>query len=376
MGARAVLLVTDADTSSYDHSTRMWSRLGTTRPLVFTVQIGGSDDAIRARHFMQDWAASADGTYQYARTHDEVDRAFDRMATWLRRPAAYTLGVDSTFVRPAPRSHQPGGLRVVSSVGDAGAAQVGASTAIEIILDTSGSMLDKLEGRRRIDIAQAVLTHLVQDKLPPGVPVALRVFGDTPRSCDTRLAVPLGPLDPRLVTARIQGLHVLASVNTPIGEALAQVSNDLAGVTGPRIVVLVTDGKENCGGDAAAAVRRLVRGGADVHVNIVGFALDQPSIRKALAAWARAGHGSYFDSTGSSDLNQALAAAVSAPFRVLDHNGRLVATGTANGATVRLKPGTYTVRVLTDPAVTLQAVVQPGATLELRMPEPGSSGTP
>ena len=156
-GARAVLLVTDADTSSYDKSTRMWSRLAATHPLVFTVQIGGSDDAIRARHFMQDWAASADGTYQYARTHDEVDRAFDRMATWLRRPAAYTLAVDSTFVRPPPRSHKPGGLRVVSGVGDVGDVPVGASTAIEIILDTSGSMLDKLEGRRRIDIAQSVL---------------------------------------------------------------------------------------------------------------------------------------------------------------------------------------------------------------------------
>ena len=206
--------------------------------------------------------------------------------------------------------------------------------------------------------------------------MALRVFGDRPSSCDTRLAVPLGPLDPKVVTARIQGLHVLASVNTPIGAALAHVSSDLAGVTGPRIVVLVTDGKENCGGDAAAAVRRLVRQGADVHVNIVGFALDRPSIRKALAAWAAAGHGSYFDSTGSSDLNQALAAAVSAPFRVLDGSGTVVATGTVNGAPLRLKPGHYTVQVLTDPPVTLQALVQPGATLELRMPQPAPSDAP
>ena len=230
-GARAVLLVTDAETSSYDRSSQMWSRLAATRPLVFTVQIGGSDDAVQARHFMQDWAASTGGTYQYARTHDEVDRAFDRMATWLRRPAGYTLAVDTSFVRPPAHSHKPGGLRVVSDLGgDGGAVPVGASTAIEIILDTSGSMLDKLEGRRRIDIAQSVITHLVQDKLPAGVPVALRVFGDTPNSCDTRLAVPLAPLDPKVVTGRIRGLHILASVNTPIGAALSHVADDLAGV--------------------------------------------------------------------------------------------------------------------------------------------------
>ena len=141
-------------------------------------------------------------------------------------------------------------------------------------------------------------------------------------------------------------------------------------------MVLVTDGKENCGGDARAAVRRLVRQGDDVHVNIVGFALDQPSIRKALAAWAKAGHGSYYDSTGSSDLNQALAQAVGAPFRVLDSSGAIVATGTVNGAPLRLKPGSYTVQVLTDPQVTLQATIQPGATLELGVPMASAPPTP
>ena len=368
-GARAVLMVTDAETSSYDKSTELWSKLASARPLVFTVHIGGNGEPVQSRHFMQDWAASAGGFYQYARTHDDVDRAFDRMATWLRRPAGYSLTFATTFVKPPPPSNKPGSLKVVgTNNGDPSKVPVGANVAIEIILDTSGSMLDKLEGKRRIDIAQSVLTHLVQDKLPVGVPLALRVFGDTPSSCDTRLAVPLKPLDPAELTAQIQGLHILASVNTPIGAALKQVASDLAGVTGPKIVVLVTDGAENCGGNPGKAVKDLARGGVDVHVNIVGFALDQKSIKKQLAGWAKSGHGSYYNATGTSDLNQAVAQAVSAPFRVLDEAGTVVATGTVNGAPLQLKPGTYTVDVLTDPQVTFTAVVEAGNTLELTLP--------
>jgi hypothetical protein len=376
-GASAVLMVTDAETSSYDKSAELWRKLTAARQLVFTVHIGGNGEPVQSRHFMQDWAASAGGFYQYARTHDDVDRAFDRMATWLRRPAAYSLSFATTFAKPPPPSNEPGGLRVVgTNNGDPGKVPVGANVAIEIILDTSGSMLDKLEGRRRIDIAQSVLTHLVQDKLPAGVPLALRVFGDTPSSCDTRLAVPLQPLDPTEVTAQIQGLHILASVNTPIGAALKQVASDLAGVSGPKIVVLVTDGEENCGGNPGKAVKDLARGGVDVHVNIVGFALDQKSIKKQLAAWAKAGHGSYYDSTGTSDLNQAVAQAVSAPFRVLDEGGKVVATGTVNGAALQLKPGTYTVEVLTDPLVSFTAVVESGKALVLTLPSTAPANPP
>lgn len=368
-GARAVLIVTDAETSSYDRGAELWSKLASERPLVFAVHVGGSGAPIESRHFMQDWAASAGGFYQYARTHDDMDRAFDRMATWLRRPTGYSLAFTTAFVKPPPPSNKPGGLRVIgSNNGDPSRVPVGANTAIEIILDTSGSMLDKLEGRRRIDIAQSVLTHLVQDKLPAGAPLAFRVFGDTPSSCDTRLAVPLKPLDPTQLTNEIQGLHILASVNTPIGAALKQVASDLAGVTGPRIVVLVTDGEENCGGNPGKVVKDLARLGLDVHVNIVGFALDQKSIKKSLAAWAKAGHGSYFDATGTSALSQALAQAVSAPYRVLDESGKVVATGTVNGASLQLKPGTYTVEVLTDPQITFNAVVVAGRILELSLP--------
>jgi von Willebrand factor type A domain len=369
-GAKAVLIVTDAETSSFDQATAMWQQFDQLRPQVFSVQVGADDSLQRSGHYMQDWAASSNGFYQYTHTHADMDRAFERMATWLERPTEYQLTYATKFIAPPPPDNRPGTLAVVgANQGDPSKVPVASNVAVELILDTSGSMLDRLEGKRRIDIAESVLTHLVEDKLPAGVPLALRVFGDTPSSCDTRLAVPLGPLDPQGVVAQINGLHVLSSVNTPIGAALKQVASDLASVTGPRIVVLMTDGEENCGGNPAAAVRALAKGGIDVHVNIVGFQIGQKSLRSQMAGWAKLGHGTFFNATSGSDLNAALAQAVSAPFQVQDKDGKVVATGTVNGSPISLKPGTYHVVVLTDPQIEFDAVVvEAGKPLSLSLP--------
>ena len=71
----------------YTEGTDLWQKLGATRPVVFTVHVGGHNDAALTTHLMQDWAAAGGGPYQYAASHGQIDRAFDRMATWLRRPA-------------------------------------------------------------------------------------------------------------------------------------------------------------------------------------------------------------------------------------------------------------------------------------------------
>src|SRR4029450_8056803 len=67
------------------------------------------------------------------------------------------------------------------------------------------------------------------------------------------------------------------SSRCPWGRAspIARVAPDLAGVSGPRIVVVLSDGAENCGGNPAQAIRKLRREGLDVTVNVVGLGLDR-----------------------------------------------------------------------------------------------------
>jgi Mg-chelatase subunit ChlD len=389
-GARAILLVTDAETTSYERTPELWSVLGAVRPLIAAVHVGAtatSPEGLTGRtagDVMRDWAASAGGFYQYTRTHGEMDRAFDRLATWLRRPAGYGLIWTARYEEPPREDRKPGSIVVAAPAAGASSGP-GAATArgvsTEIILDTSGSMLERIGSKRKIDIARAVLTELVTRRLPPGAPVALRVFGDGGGGggagvgsdpCATSLAVPLSPLDPEALSARIDRLEVLQETDTPIGAALRQVPGDLARASGTRVVVLISDGEETCGGDPAAAVRAIRAKGIDARVNIVGFGLSDKRLKKAMQGWARLGKGDYFDARDSRQLARAVAAAVSAPYRVLDADGNEVAAGTVGGAPVKVPPGTYSVVVLADPTVRFDAVeVSPGKRASLELPEAG-----
>ena len=98
---------------------------------------------------------------------------------------------------------------------------IGQDVGVEIILDTSGSMLRRSRGERRIDSAKQVLNELVTEGLPAGTPVALRVLGDRDDPCGTRLAVPLQPLDPARVTELVEGIEVVQEADTPLGAAIA-----------------------------------------------------------------------------------------------------------------------------------------------------------
>jgi hypothetical protein len=177
------------------------------------------------------------------------------------------------------------------------------------------------------------------------------------RSCATELAVPLGPLDPEALATHIEGLDLLRTVKTPLAKAIRAVADDLEGVTGPRIVIVVSDGAESCGGDPAREVRRLRAEGVDVTLNVVGLALKDAKVRRAIRRLAALGGGSYFDARDPAEVAAAIRTAVSAPFQVFDQAGTLVARGTVGGGAVELPPGTYRVVVLTDPQMTYEGIV-------------------
>ena len=109
----------------------------------------------------------------------------------------------------------------------------------------------------------------------------------------------------------------------------------------------------------------------DVQVNIVGFALDDEALKTTFKRWARLGNGTYFDATNAEELDEAIAKAVQAPYRVYDVGGELVASGTVDGSSVRLPAGTYRVVVLTDPETVYETiVVEPEGAVRLTLGEP------
>lgn len=374
-GTKALLVVTDAETTSYGSGADMWQLLDAVRPIVFTVHVAGGGYPYLTTDLMQDWAESWGGHYEYASSHAQIDRAFDRLATWLRRPAAYDITYATRFV-----SHAPGRLTVVAAGGSSGAGSLvaGSGVSVEILLDTSGSMRAKTQGGRRIAVAKQVLTDLVNDTLVPGLPTALRIF--TPgRSCESRLIAPLAPLDRAAMTSLVEGLKINKSTRTPIAATLKEVAADLGSATGLRIIVLITDGKETCKGDPEAVIRDLVSQGLDVRVNIVGFDIDDEGLREQMARWAEVGNGQAFDAEGQKELAASIAAALAAPYRVLDQDGQVMGTDVVGGPGVSLPPGTYRVEILTEPPIVFEAVEIPAETnvrLEVAPPGPETSPTP
>ena len=250
-----------------------------------------------------------------------------------------------------PAKEEPGFVEVTA------ASALPAGSAVEIILDASGSMLQKIGKDRRIDIARQTLTKLVTTTIPAGTPFAFRVFGRMEDSCQSDLDVPLGPLNAQAVTAKIAGLEPKNGAKTAIGASLEHVASDLGSVQGERLVILLTDGEETCGGDPAAAIEKLKKAGTTVRVNIVGFAIDDAKLAATFRHWADAGSGVYFDAQNATALNEAMAKAMRPGFEIVDAQGAIVGEGLAGGEPVRVVPGNYTVRLAgrkTGQAVTVR----------------------
>ncbi|MEM7502196.1 MAG: hypothetical protein AAF417_09145 [Pseudomonadota bacterium] len=349
-GTKAIVTITDAETFDFPE---MWDGMKEVQPRVFSMHVGPT---AASQDLMQSWSNVNGGYYSHVIHENEMEIAFERAATMLRRPAKYELSL-ATEIQDAPG---PGFLRVVS--GDARAGR----GAVELILDASGSMLQRMEGRRRIEIAKEVLTTAIEEQIPVGTPTALRVFGHrTPNACETDLEIPLAPLDAASAASRIAAVQAKNLARTPIAASLAAVKQDLRAVNGPALIVLVTDGEETCEGDPAAVIASLRESGMEVSLNIVGFAIDDQMLADNFAAWAEAGGGKYFVANNTETLAESVAEALATSFRVFDEHNAEVAAGRVDGEPVELKQGTYRVVLNTSPRTSLMTNIAQQETVEL-----------
>jgi len=211
----------------------------------------------------------------------------------------------------------------------------------------------------------------VANVIPAGTPFALRVFGHREAdSCRTDLEIPLAPLSADAVSAKINMIQAKNLAKTPIAASLNQVRHDLAGVTGPVTVILLTDGEETCEGDPRAAIEALGRAGFDVRVNIVGFAINELELKEQFESWARIGNGRYIEAYDKEELGEAMTRSLDVPFEVLSGD-EVVKTGVVNGDPVSLLPGRYRVRLLGSRPRDLGAIeVEPRSEIDLSADAP------
>jgi serine/threonine-protein kinase len=221
-------------------------------------------------------------------------------------PLPTTASVEPATQAPLPSPVLPSPTPVNVSVPPIGSDNI----YVEYILDASGSMLEPLQGKSRLAIAQHVLAERVQ-ALPPDVHVGLRVYGhrvpfqQRDQSCaDIELIVPIqqggaGAIVAWLPTMQAQGM-------TPMSESLRLAAEDFTFEPGRHnSIVLISDGIETCGDDPSDVARFLQELGIDFTIHVIGLGVDAET-REQLSRLADTGRGVYHDVDSEQDLKDAL----------------------------------------------------------------------
>ena len=179
--------------------------------------------------------------------------------------------------------------------------------SVVVVLDSSSSMAEDVgDGQTRMQVAKQGLRDVI-DNVPADAALGLRVFGSSVeaglRSCkDSELLVPVDTMDKSALLEGVEGIEPLG--NTPLGYALKEAAADLPD-DGPRSIILVSDGEENCGADPSEVARQISGSDVDLHIDVVGLQVDDV-VRNQLISIASAGGGTYIDAPDASTLSNTL----------------------------------------------------------------------
>ncbi len=182
------------------------------------------------------------------------------------------------------------------------------TTRILFVFDASQSMFGQWQSDTKFNIAVKLFSGLLDSlKTQPNLELALRMYGHQkqfpPQDCnDTRLEVPFG----RDNIPRIK--HVLKTTipkgTTPIAYALSQAVKDFTPCDNCRnIVILITDGIEECNGDPCAVSLELQKKGIMLKPFIVGIGKNFRDQFECV--------GTYFDAANEKEFRSALKVIIS-----------------------------------------------------------------
>jgi len=200
---------------------------------------------------------------------------------------------------------------------------------ILFIYDASNSMNGTWQSGKKNDIAKSLISKALDSlKGNPNVELALRVYGHqfdyrTGQNCeDTKLEVPFAKYNVDKIKAKLN--KIKAQGTTPIAKTLEKSENDFPPCDNCRnIIVLITDGIEECDGDPCAVSRALQANGIVLKPFVIGIGLD-PNFIKSFECI-----GNYFDASDEKTFQTVLGIVISqalnntsAQVNLLDANQR------------------------------------------------------
>ncbi len=349
-GNRAIVVMTDgADTQSKTAPADFWRVLEEKRIRLYTIGLGKElarfvdKSANNARRALAHYAEATNGRYYFTENAEQLLNLYEEISGELRSVSQYQITFTPGSGHGSLLVNATAGRRVVTN----------ALTPMGIIFDASGSMREKIDQRRKIDVMKMVIPQIV-DSLPPQQEVALRVYGHRVNSqepaarTDSELVFPLARVDKEKLKGTILTLSPRGT--TPIAYSLQQLPRDFANVPGEKTIVLVTDGREEAGGDPVKVVNELLASGFKFKLNVVGFALGDRESKQQMQTIAEMTGGKFYDAASAAGLRDAVERSVvedtlSLPFALLDADGVEVVRGTTGNKPCVAPEGVFTLRV-------------------------------
>ena len=200
---------------------------------------------------------------------------------------------------------------------------------ILFIFDASYSMTGRWESGRKIDRAKELLSNMVDSlKNIENLEIGLRVYGHRsgypPPDCeDTHLEIGFLKANTAVDIIKKKLSVIKSRGTTPIGRSLEEGAKDLKAAGDARnIVILITDGKEECGMDPCAVSRFYQKEGIILKPFVIGIGTDE-SWKKSFDCIGR-----FFDAAREQDFTNILNIVLS---HVIDNTTAQVNLLDANG---------------------------------------------
>ncbi|MFC4558262.1 VWA domain-containing protein [Virgibacillus kekensis] len=198
-------------------------------------------------------------------------------------------------------SETPGGMELDNGQ------KVNGTANIAILLDSSGSMAQKVGGRTKMEQAKEAINSFVAS-MPESANVSLRIYGhkgsnadsDKKISCDSSEVVyDLQPYNQQKFEKALGQFEPTGW--TPIAKSITETKKlfEDTGNSGQNIIYIVSDGVETCDGDPVAAAKNLHDSNIKAVVNIIGFDVDSNGQEQLLKV-AEAG-GGVFETVNSEE---------------------------------------------------------------------------
>lgn len=182
------------------------------------------------------------------------------------------------------------------------------TTRILFVFDASQSMFARWQSDMRITIARRMLTSLLDSlENKENIELALRVFGHQkqfpPQDCDdTALEVPFSKNSIPHIRSKLKA--IVPRGTTPIARSLEEAASDFPPCDNCRnVIILITDGIEECGGDPCAVSRALQRQGIILRPFVIGIGRDFRADFDCV--------GDYYDASTEELFNRALNVVIS-----------------------------------------------------------------